>query len=34
LYQAPHYPKDLVLATEGVLLFQQTDYFDIYRMPA
>jgi Histone methylation protein DOT1 len=34
LYQAPHYPKDLVLATEGVLLFQQTDYFDIYRIPA
>jgi hypothetical protein len=34
LYQAPHYPKDLVLGMKGVLLFQQTAYFDIYRLPA
>lgn len=34
LYQAPHYPKDLVLAMPGVLLFQKTDYFDVYHVPS
>jgi Histone methylation protein DOT1 len=34
LYQAPLYPKDLVLSMEGAALFRQTAYFDIYRIPA
>ena len=33
LYQAPLYPKDMVLAMPGVCLFDKTDYFDIYHIP-